>query len=257
MWIQHQIKRSLSEPQAIMRLQSLLARGDITHRTALADIVCADFGFRDVRGGLQRAGCLKALREMERAGSIALSSPQTRGGTSSPQTAAVAVPQAVPSDVGALRGLELVLVGNNSEREIWNGLMAHEHPRGAGPLVGCQLRYLVKSEHGWLGAMGFGAAALKLGARDRWIGWDDAQRRSHLSRIVGLNRFLIRPSVRCHNLASHLLGRVMRRIADDFEAKFAYRPWLAETFVDLAEHSGVSMRAANCGQGLLPTDRPA
>jgi hypothetical protein len=247
MWIQHQIKRSLSEPQATARLQALLAGGDIMHRTALADAVCTEFGFRDARGGLQRAGCLKALREIERAGRIALPAPQTRGGRSSPRTAAAAVevPRAVPNDVGALHGLELVLVGNCTEREIWNGLMVHEHPRGAGPLVGCQLRYLVKSAHGWLGAMGFGAAALKLGARDRWIGWDDAQRRSHLSQIVGLNRFLIRPSVRCHNLASHLLGRVMRQIADDFEAQFAYRPWLVETFVDRTEHSGVSLRAAN------------
>ena len=51
--------------------------------------------------------------------------------------------------------------------------MAREHPRGAGPLVGAQLRYLVGSAHGWLGGLGFGAAALRLRDRDRWIGWDE------------------------------------------------------------------------------------
>jgi hypothetical protein len=247
MWAQHQIKRSLDQPEAISRVQALLARHDVAHRTALADAVCADFGFRNARGELQRAGCLKALREFERAGRIVLPAPLTRGGTSTPRRRAAAVPlaQSVPDDVGALRDLTLVPVTSPAQRAIWNGLMAHEHPRGAGPLVGCQLRYLVGSAHGWLGAIGFGAAALKLRARDQWIGWDDAQRRRHLSRIVGLNRFLIRPTVHCHNLASHLLGRVLRRLGDDVEARFGYRPWLVETFVDRSAFSGVSLRAAN------------
>ena len=38
--------------------------------------------------------------------------------------------------------------------EEWNTLMAHEHPRGAGPFVGHQLRYLVGSAHGWVGGVG-------------------------------------------------------------------------------------------------------
>jgi hypothetical protein len=63
---------------------------------------------------------------------------------------------------------------------IWNELPIREHPRGAGPLVGRQLRYLIGSEHGWLGAAGFGASALQLHDRDRWIGWDGEVRRGHL-----------------------------------------------------------------------------
>ncbi|MGR9107928.1 MAG: hypothetical protein ACU843_13445 [Gammaproteobacteria bacterium] len=33
------------------------------------------------------------------------------------------------------------------------------------------------SAHGWLGGLGFAAAALHLADRDRWIGWDWEQRR--------------------------------------------------------------------------------
>ena len=55
---------------------------------------------------------------------------------------------------------------------VWNELMIREHPQGAGPLVGAQMRYLIGSEHGWLGGFGFGAAALQLRDRDQWIGWD-------------------------------------------------------------------------------------
>ncbi len=58
--------------------------------------------------------------------------------------------------------------------------MLREHPQGAGPLVGAQMRYLIGSAHGWLGGLGFAAAALQLADRDRWIGWDVATRREHL-----------------------------------------------------------------------------
>ena len=81
--------------------------------------------------------------------------------------------------------------------------MAYEHPRGAGPFVGPQLRYLVDSVHGWLGGVGFAASARRLRARDAWVGWDDTGRRAHLHRVLGLCRLLVRPGVACRNLASH------------------------------------------------------
>jgi hypothetical protein len=55
-------------------------------------------------------------------------------------------------------------------------MMACEHPRGVRPLVGAQVRYLVASAHGWIGAPGFAASALQLPARDTWIGWDPPRR---------------------------------------------------------------------------------
>jgi len=54
--------------------------------------------------------------------------------------------------------------------------MLAEHPQGAGPLVGRQLCYLIGPAHGWLGAFGFAASALRLADRDAWIGWGDEQR---------------------------------------------------------------------------------
>ena len=124
-------------------------------------------------------------------------------------------------------------------------LMAHEHPRGAGPFVGPQLRYLVGSAHGWLGGVGFAACARRLRARDAWIGWDDTRRRAHLHRVLGLCRLLVRPGVACRNLASHVLGRAARAVGDDCERLYGYRPWLLETFVDETEQTGASVRAAN------------
>ena len=52
------------------------------------------------------------------------------------------------------------------------------------------------------------------------------------------------PGVQCRNLASHVLGQVLRRLAADFEARYGYRPWLVETFVDPG-HDGATFKAAN------------
>jgi hypothetical protein len=128
---------------------------------------------------------------------------------------------------------------------LWNELMITEHPQGAGPLVGRQLRYLIASDHGWLGGLGFAAAALALAERDAWIGWDAPQRRAYLHGVVGMSRFLIRPSVRCANLASKVLSLSLAALPDDFARQFGYRPWLVESFVDTRYYSGTCYRASN------------
>ncbi|MGH8191427.1 MAG: Druantia anti-phage system protein DruA, partial [Rhodanobacteraceae bacterium] len=244
---QSQIKRTLSQPGNLAQVRALLADAPQAHRTALADGVCAEFGFRDACGRAQRAGCLKALRALAQRGELTLPKPRTVPGPRRIRRldAPVAAAQAVPGEVSELVDLTLVLVKDDPQRRLWNELMAAEHPRGVGPLVGCQLRYLMGSAHGWLGAIGIGAAALQLAARDRWIGWERAQREAQLHRIVGLNRFLIRPHVHCHNLASQVLGQLLRRLGSDFQARYGYAPWLVETFVDRTCHTGVSLRAAN------------
>ena len=249
MQVQNQVARTLRANLSRLRgvLDSTAARG-IKSIGRVADSVCEAFGFRDGRGVLQRASCRQALAELEAAGQVALPARRRRRAVGrKPRLLAqpVAAAHAVPTEVGAVQDLELVLVESDAQRLLWNTLMAHEHPRGAGPWVGPQLRYLVSSAHGWLGGVGFAASARHLQARDAWIGWDDAGRRNQLHRVAGLCRFLIRPGVACRNLASHILGRVIRAVGADFERQYGYRPWLLETFVDESEHAGTSWRAAN------------
>lgn len=217
------------------------------HRTALADRLCDQFGFVDGRGQRQRGSCLKVLRSLAAKGRVVLPAPRTQPGRSSPRrlTEPVPAPQEVPDTAGQVRGLVLVPVETDAQRRIWNELLLAEHPRGAGPLVGRQLRYLVGSAHGWLGGLAFASAALQLQERDRWIGWDVETRRAQLDRVVGLSRFLIRPGVRCQNLASRVLGLAIQRLPQDFEARYGYRPWLVETFVDTRHVAGTCFQAAN------------
>ena len=217
---QHCIGETLSSSAAVATLQVLRAQAGNTSRTAFARHVCREFGFLDTRGEFQVANCQKALRRLHRQGRIDLPSPRHggRGGRCRPRRLGqpVPAPQAVPTAVGAVAGLQLTLVTTPPQRQTWNELVAGEHPQGAVIHVGAQLRYLIESEHGVLGAIGFAASALAVAARDEWIGWDAERRRKRLHRVLGLSRFLIRPSVRCHLLASKVLGMVLRRLPADF-----------------------------------------
>jgi len=247
MVVQSQIQRRLSQAENIERVRWLTAEKPDLLRTELADLLCDELGFVDRRGHRQRSGCLKALRVLEKRGLLLLPAARTKPGPARPRRlgSSVPSPQDVPDQVGEIRGLELVVVESEEQMRIWNSLFLDEHPRGAGPLVGRQLRYLIGSEHGWLGGLGFAAAALHLEARDRWIGWDLETRRAHLDRVVGMSRFLVRPSVRCRNLASRALGLTMGRVGKDFEDRYGYTPWIVETFVDTREFSGTCYQAAN------------
>ena len=248
---QHQIKRTLSTPESIEVIRRLLADGTNADRVALARSTCSHFGFVDGRGGAQIAGCVKALRELEHAGHLVLPAAGRTGrrpgqaGCPRRLDAPVPEPHDVPALAGDVQGLALLRVQTLEQLRIWNELMACEHPQGAGPLVGAQMRYLIHSDHGWLGGLGFAAAALNLADRDLWIGWDADIRRQHLHRVVGMARFLIRRSVRCQNLASRVLGMAMRALQADYEARYGYRPWLVESFVDTEQFLGTCYQAAN------------
>ncbi len=241
---QHQILRTLraSESALLATLGALSGKS----RTAVSGIVCEKFGFYDARGRPQRAGCMKALRTLEAESRISLPAAQRSLNIARPRLldAPVAEPVEVPKRVNQLQDLEIVCVRSAQDRAIWNTLMDREHPQGVTTFAGAQLRYLFKSAHGYLGAIGFSASALYLKPRDAWMAWTDAQRSQMLYRVVNLSRFLIRPRVRCKNLASYLLGRVLRRLQADFQARYAYVPYLVETFVG-PDQEGTCFRAAN------------
>jgi hypothetical protein len=244
---QNQIKRTLSEPSAITFVAETLKGGNCAHRNALADVVCNEYGFYDLRGHPQHGGCVKALRELEAAGHFILPAAQNKNGPKTPKRLeeAVAEPTGVPGQAGEVCGLALIVVSGEVQMRIWNELMIREHPRGHGPLVGRQVRYLIGSQYGWLGGMGFAAPALQLEARDHWIGWTMEERRATLQMVVSLSRFLIRPSVRCANLASRVLAMAAQQLRKDFAARYDYSPLLLESFVDRAQFAGTCYRAAN------------
>jgi hypothetical protein len=124
--------------------------------------------------------------------------------------------------------------------------LARHHYLGFGGDTGPTLRYLVRDRHGRdLACVLFGAAAWQVRAREAFIGWTAAQRRERLGAVVNNTRFLILPHVQAPHLASHILGRLLRRLPRDWERKYAIAPVLAETFVERDRFAGTCYQAAN------------
>ena len=170
--VQSQIKKTLSTPSAIGTICDFLDKFSSLTRTELARRLCRHFDFIDARGIEQIGGCLKAIREIAGKGHFTLpqSTNQVRKKQPRRLEEGLASPRGLPEEVCEISELRLEPVVDETSMRIWNEMMIEDHPRGAGPLVGRQMRYLIISEHGYLGGFGFSSAALYLNDRDKWIG---------------------------------------------------------------------------------------
>lgn len=135
--------------------------------------------------------------------------------------------------------------GRSHEARRWNELMARYHYLGYEPLPGAPLRYLVHAGDRLLAALGFGAAAWKVAARDAFIGWSPEERQARLHLVVNDARLLLLPWVRVRNLASSFLALAARRLPGDWRAYYGYAPVLLETFVEQERFAGTGYKAAN------------
>ena len=154
----------------------------------------------------------------------------------------------VECSLGELGPVEMMAVtgGDRQESARWTQLMESYHYLGACKLRGRQIRYLIRSpEHGILGASSFSGATRRLRCRDKWIGWSESACRANLQLVATNGRFLIVPSVKVPNLASHVLGQMLRRVSSDWQQRYGDELVLVETFVDPERFAGVCYRAAN------------
>ena len=244
------IQEQLASPQVVRKIRDWLGRNKHERRLALARYLCEELALKDARGKPRLAGVQKALRVLEAKGYWKLAKRRgVYGKRWQPRRmeGLLAEPRGVPGRVEQVKGLELVEVGSEDDElfRLWNELMLTEHPLHDCRLVGRQLRYLIGSEHGWLGGMGFGSCALRLRVRDEWIGWDEPTRKAFQERLINMTRFLIRPKVRCENLASRVLSLCRERLGRDFKERYGIEPWLVESFVNGEQYWGGCYRAAN------------
>lgn len=248
---QNQIKSTISQPENIKYINELQQIERFQNRSQLAKTICKKFNFMDSKGDLQESSCLTALKQLEKQKHITLPTIKNKSDkvrktrTLCRLDLPVEIPINVPEKAGQVEGLELILVEDKQQLKIWNELMISEHPIKTANLVGRQLRYLISSRHGYLGGLGFAAAALSMGDREKWIGWNKSQKDSYLQYVLNMTRFLIRPSVKCKNLASMTLGMSMARISDDFFSKYQCKLLLLESFVDTTLYTGSCYKAAN------------
>jgi hypothetical protein len=135
------------------------------------------------------------------------------------------------------------------EQRLWfRELVGRYHYLGHRVPYGAQLRYLLfvsRPEPLVVGGLQFSSPAWRMAVRDHWIGWDDRTRQANLQRVVNNSRFLILPWVRVKNLASTVLSQAARRLAEDWQQRYAVEPLLVETLVDPRRYAGSCYRAAN------------
>ncbi|MEN8176677.1 MAG: Druantia anti-phage system protein DruA, partial [Pseudomonadota bacterium] len=221
-------------------------------REELAATVCEWLNWRRANGGLKTRECRDLLQQLQEQALLELPAP--RAGR--PCGAATAIPHTRQGDakaplhcaLGSVRPVRLKRIEQPAEQRLWRELVGRYHYLGYRTAYGASLRYLIEAscpQPAVLGCLQFSSPAWRMKARDTWIGWDEANRKQHLPRLINNSRFLILPWVRIPHLASHVLALSLRTVAEDWERHYGLCPWLAETLVDNSRFTGHCYRAAN------------
>ncbi|MFH0728605.1 MAG: IS701 family transposase [Pseudomonadota bacterium] len=151
----------------------------------------------------------------------------------------------ISGELRAFAPVVVELVSRSPWEPLWDQLVENHHYLSYRNLLGHRLKYLSFIENRPVAALSWSAPALKLTARDCFIGWSSSQRKRHLHQVVGNSRFLIMPWVRIPNLASHVMALNIGRLDADWQRHFSHRLLLLETFVDSRYFNGSCYKASN------------
>lgn len=219
-------------------------------RRRLSARLCEAWNWRQPNGALRDMVCRGLLLQLHRAGLIEL--PAKR--ISVPNNVVVHRRKAAELDLdrtpitgllSQLGPVEIRPVRRAEGEELFAQLLANHHYLGYCRPVGEQLKYLAFAGERPVACLGWSSAPRHLGPRDRFIGWSKEQRIRGLHRIAYNTRFMIVPWAQVPHLASHLLGRVARRICADWQELYHHPVELLETFIEPERFRGTCYRAAN------------
>jgi hypothetical protein len=218
-------------------------------RRRLSEVLAAEWDWRNPAGRLKDMAARSLLVKLDQRGWIQL--PPRRWAATNRMRARVIARRlwdTTPLQVtlAELGPLEIREVGGDAQgRETLAAALAEFHYLGYAGSVGENAQYLITQGSRVLAGVLFGSAAWKCRDRDQFIGWSGEARARNLSRITNNQRFLILPWVRVPHLGSWILGRVLRRLSADWQAKYGHPIALVETFVDRERFRGTVYRAAN------------
>jgi len=236
-------------PEILAQVRDLIVDQPDWSRRRLALELCRRWQWHNCAGQVKDMAARSFLDKLEARGWVQLPPRQRRRGPGfAPRLAALPPLSAeVKESLAQLRPLQWqVFSARQPQAARFNAYLARYHYLPYRSTVGENLGYLVKDRQGRdLACALFGAAAWKTQPRDAFIGWTAIQRQTHLGRIVNNSRFLILPWVGVPELASHILGRVARRVANDWQAHYGHPVVLLETFVERERFRGSCYRAAN------------
>jgi hypothetical protein len=230
-------------------IRRLIAENPELSRRALSMKLCEAWNWVQANGALRDMVCRGMMLMLHRQGLIELPALRQVGRSSRSRPLK---PQALSIDqtplsvsFAGLGPLEVRQVRRTSEEAMFNALMQQHHYLGYTQPVGEHLKYLVFAGERPIACMAWSSAPRHLGSRDRFIGWTGQARLANIALLAYNTRFLIVPWVTVPHLASHLLGRIAKRLSADWQAVYAHPIYFLETFIDPQRFAGTCYRAAN------------
>ncbi len=231
-------------------IADLIAAHPHASRWRLSKLLCEAWDWRQANGALRDMVCRGMMLALHRAGHIQLpakkqspANPLSR--RSKPATDILLDQSPIPGPLRALMPLEIRQVRRTSLESLFNSLIERDHYLGYTQPVGEHLKYMVFAHDRPVACLGWSSAPWHMGPRDRFIGWSPAVRCGNLHLIACNTRFLILPWVKVPHLASHILGKMVRRISVDWQGIYNHPIHYLETFVDQERFAGTCYRAAN------------
>ena len=240
--------RAVTEPEVAF-IRALIARHPQASRRQLSKRLCEAWGWVQPNGQLRDMVCRSLMLELHRAALIEL--PPVRFRPHNNVTARRAPPGVsidrtpIRCRLRELQPLEIDQVRRTGSEALFNSLIDAHHYLGYTQPVGEHLKYLVFADGRPVACLAWSSSPRHLGCRDRYIGWSITARRRNVHLLAYNTRFLILPWVEVPHLASHLLGRIARAIADDWQRLYHHPVLFLETFVDPQRFRGTCYRAAN------------
>jgi hypothetical protein len=236
----------------IDHIRTILERFSSLSRHEITLTLCETLEWLTPAGRPKIDACTKLLNRLQDDGMICLPALQdayihhSRKLKSIPITMSTrSAPQPdLETSLAALGTAMLTPCHVKADQSLWNEYVQRYHYLGYKKPFGYRQRYFIEAGPHRLGCILLSGAAKSLGARDRWIGWDERQRLKNLPWVLNNSRFLIFPWVKIPNLASHVLGKLAHQAGDDWMQRWGFRPVLLETFVDPERFHGGCYRAA-------------
>jgi hypothetical protein len=230
-------------------IRQLIAEHPQASRRALSAKLCEAWGWKQANGAPRDMVCRGLLLMLDRAGQIDL--PPVRFTPHNPlvrreRPAAVRIDTTpIRGSLSELRPFDFRPVRRTSDEPLFNSLIEHHHYLGYEQPVGEHLKYIVSAAGRPIACLAWSSAPRHLGSRDRFIGWSAEARRRNIRFLAYNTRFLILPWVQVEHLASHILGRMAKRLSEDWERLYGHPIYFLETFVDPERFRGTCYRAAN------------
>ena len=241
--------RDLREPE-VAALRQLIAQNPGLSRRRLSLKVCQAWHWVQPNGQPRDMVCRSLLLALHRAGHIALPAkrhtpPNNAIGHRRMAPVAPCDTTPIAGTLAGLGPLDIRLVRRTEGEGLFAQLLSDYHYLGYRRPVGEHLKYLVWAQQRPIACLGWSSAPRQLNLRDQWVGAPKQAYGHHLAWIAYNTRYLIAPWVRVPHLASHLLGRVARRLSNDWQALYHHPIVLLESFVDTERFRGACYRAAN------------